>query len=200
MTYYFDSEKIETTLKMSGQLIELIKTTNSSNAEIVVLCIGSDRSTGDSLGPVTGYRLEKYHIKNVYGTLRFPVHAANLSSAINSIYNKHKNPFIIAIDASLGIPEHVGYITLGTGPLTPGLGVQKKLPKVGNIHITGIVNSSHNMDYNLLQTTHLSTVVQLADIIASVLFLALQHPAAITNVCSYMQLPPAQLYQQLLTS
>ncbi|MDO5402764.1 MAG: spore protease YyaC [Eubacteriales bacterium] len=200
MTYYFDSAKAETTLKMSGQLMELIKTNNTSNTDIVILCIGSDRSTGDSLGPLTGYRLEKHHIKNVYGSLYFPVHAANLSPVISAIYNNYNNPFIIAVDASLGTPEHVGCITLGTGPLTPGLGVQKKLPKVGDIHITGIVNSSRNMDYNLLQTTHLSIVVQLADVIANVLYLALQQPDVLTNACSYMPLPPVQLYQQLLTS
>jgi len=36
------------------------------------------------------------------------------------------NPYIIAIDASLGRKDHVGLITLGTGPLRPGLGVNKK--------------------------------------------------------------------------
>ena len=37
-------------------------------------------------------------------------------------------------------------MTLGSGPLKPGLGVKKKLPEVGDLHITGIVNSSHDME------------------------------------------------------
>lgn len=200
MVYYYDSAEAETILKMSGQLIELLNTLNSPKREIVILCIGSDRSTGDCLGPFTGYKLENYLIKNVYGSLHAPVHAANLSAAIHTIYLKHQNPFVIAIDASLGVSEHIGCITLGAGPLTPGLGVQKKLPEVGDIHITGIVNSSVNMDCSLLQTTHLSTVVQIADVLANVLYLTLQHPAELVNVCSYMQLSPDRLYPQRLTS
>ncbi len=136
--------------------------------EIVVLCIGSDRSTGDSLGPLIGYKLEKYHMADVsiYGTLQSPVHAANLAEKLDEIYSLHSNPFILAIDASLGTKDHIGYITLGNGPLRPGLGVNKELPDVGDIHITGIVNFSGMMESLLLQTTRLSQVMRLADTIS----------------------------------
>ncbi|MDD3240179.1 MAG: spore protease YyaC [Lachnospira sp.] len=193
MIYYYDSALTETTQKMELQLKELLRTYNNMQSEIIILCIGSDRSTGDSLGPVTGYLLENLHIKNVYGSLRVPVHAANLSSALELIHKRHFNPFIIAIDASLGIPEHVGYITLGTGPLIPGLGVQKKLPEVGDLHITGIVNTSGNGNDRLLQTTHLSIVIQIADVLANVCSNAI-------NACSYMPQSPDQSCPQLLTS
>ena len=45
--------------------------------ELVFLCIGSDRITGDSLGPLIGYQLSPYcsRIFHVYGTLDDPVHA-----------------------------------------------------------------------------------------------------------------------------
>ena len=45
-------------------------------------------------------------------------------------------------------------------------GVQKDLPPVGDIHITGIVNTAGIMEQLTLQTTRLSTVVALADVIA----------------------------------
>ena len=101
----------------------------------------------------------------MFGDLNQPVHAANLSYCIKTIYKTFDNPFIIAIDASLGKDEHIGYITLGTGPLKPGLGVKKRLPEVGDIHITGIVNSSRNMEFSTLQTTRLSIIFQIADAI-----------------------------------
>lgn len=165
--YYFDSEKKHTTALFKNQLLGLLSECNIANREIVILCIGSDRSTGDSLGPLIGHKLSKYKIPGVsiYGTLNAPVHAANLTDKIRQIKSAHHFPFIIAIDASLGTMEHVGYITVGRGPLRPGLGVNKELPSVGDIHITGIVNFSGMMESLLLQTTRLSKVMFLADMI-----------------------------------
>lgn len=136
---------------------------------IIVLCIGTDRVTGDSLGPLVGYKLSKSRLQNVkvYGTLENPVHALNLADTTKEIYNKYSNPFIIAIDASLGNSNHLGYITLGKGPLTPGSGVKKTLLPVGDIFITGIVNVSGVLDNLVLQTTRLDTVMTLADCISN---------------------------------
>ena len=57
-------------------------------------------------------------------------------------------------------------MTIADGALYPGAGVQKNLPPVGDIHITGIVNTAGIMEHLTLQTTRLSTVVTLADAIA----------------------------------
>lgn len=136
---------------------------------VVILCIGTDRATGDSLGPLIGYKLKHISYPNVcvYGTLDNPVHAKNLSDTIKLINKNHNNPLIIAIDACLGKMEHIGYITLGEGSIKPGAGVQKNLPSVGDLFITGIVNFSGFMDMLILQNTRLSLVMQMADIISS---------------------------------
>lgn len=167
-TIYFDSDVPKSPYELKEQLISMFRRHRIYTKEIVVLCIGSDRSTGDSLGPLIGYKLEKYHMADVsiYGTLQSPVHAANLAEKLDEIYSLHSNPFILAIDASLGTKDHIGYITLGNGPLRPGLGVNKDLPDVGDIHITGIVNFSGMMESLLLQTTRLSQVMRLADTIS----------------------------------
>ena len=49
-------------------------------AGVIFLCIGTDRSTGDSLGPLVGHKLRKCRLKKaaVIGTLDKPVHAMNL--------------------------------------------------------------------------------------------------------------------------
>ncbi|MGN0369103.1 MAG: spore protease YyaC [Butyrivibrio sp.] len=165
---YFDAALQKSSFDLKEQLLVLLKSHHLYDREFVLLCIGSDRSTGDSLGPIVGYKLEKYHLSNVtiYGTLNEPVHAANLAEKLEYINLQHKNPFVLAIDASLGTKEHIGYVTLCDGPLKPGLGVNKTLPNVGDIHITGIVNFSGMMESLLLQTTRLSKVMQLADMIA----------------------------------
>ena len=137
------------------------------NQNIVFLCIGSDRATGDCLGPIVGHILIKKN-KNlpVFGTLTSPVHAQNLCETRDFIYNTIPDPYIIAIDASLGIRQHIGNVTTGYGPLSPGIGVNKKLPCVGDAFITGIVNASNSNSHITLQTTKLSTVVDLAEFIA----------------------------------
>lgn len=68
-----------------------------------------------------------------------------------------------ATGASLGRSTHIGYITLGEGSLKPGAGVNKELPAVGDIFITGIVNFSGALDHMLVQTTRLNVVMSLAD-------------------------------------
>ena len=56
----------------------------------------------------------------------------------------YQDDLIVAVDASVGNREHVGYVTLGKGALKPGLGVSKELRSVGDIFITGIVGSCGN--------------------------------------------------------
>lgn len=62
--------------------------------------------------------------------------------------------------------KHLGYVTIDNGSLYPGAAVQKHLPPVGDIHITGIVNISGILAQLTLQTTRISTVISLADTIA----------------------------------
>lgn len=174
--YYFDTAKPNAACKMGVQLTELLLKSDRSIEDVVIVCIGTDRSTGDSLGPIVGYKLSKtlkaggraakMNGITVYGTLASPVHATNLESVLSDIHLRHVNPFCIAVDASLGTQGHIGYVTVGTGPLKPGLGVNKQLPDVGDLHITGIVNLSGTNDPMLLQTTRLNIVMELADVIA----------------------------------
>ncbi|MEI5908391.1 spore protease YyaC [Bacillus spongiae] len=135
---------------------------------IVFVCIGTDRSTGDALGPLVGSLLEEKHISNfhIYGTLEDPIHAVNLTTKLKEITDKHVNPYIIGIDACLGRIKSVGSIQIGKGPIKPGAGVNKELPEVGDMHITGIVNVSGFMEYFVLQNTRLHLVLNMAKIIA----------------------------------
>lgn len=140
---------------------------------ILFLCIGSDRSTGDSLGPLVGYKLEQRGWDRgedgwctpLFGTLRRPVHAINLKDTMEQIQREYEDHVVIAIDASIGRHEHVGYVTVGRGSLKPGLGVRKNLGAVGDVFITGIVGSGGAWEPLLLQNTRLSMVMDLADAI-----------------------------------
>lgn len=146
------------------QQLDLLSQTTKCAGEILVLCIGTDRSTGDCLGPLTGSLLSETPNIGVMirGTLNDPVHATNLRDAIADIEALEENPLIIAVDACLGRSENVGYINVNQGPLKPGTGVNKVLPEVGHMHITGIVNVGGYMEYLVLQNTRLSLVMKMA--------------------------------------
>lgn len=168
--YYCNAFERNAPEKLKKQLKQILKTKPSTSNRIVILCIGTDRATGDCLGPLVGDYLQSVLTDiPVYGTLKNPVHAINLEENIQHIYQKYKNPFIIAIDASLGVPEHIGYATISQKPLLPGKGVNKKLPAIGNLSITGIVNVAGFPNSVLLQSTRLHTVMTLADCIGTAL-------------------------------
>ncbi len=155
--------------KLGTRLSDLF--VSSRKRPAVILCIGTDRSTGDALGPLIGTHLSRLNLPNlnVYGTLDEPVHATNLQDKIQFIQQSYVNPYIIAIDACLGRMDSIGCITLSEGPLKPGAGVHKKLPEVGEAHITGIVNVGGFMEYMVLQNTRLNLVWRMSENISTLI-------------------------------
>ena len=133
---------------IANQLRSIMQEAATSHHDLVILCIGTDRSTGDSLGPLTGSKLRSFNpYPHIYGTLDDPIHASNLHDNIQSIQTNFSHPFIIAVDACLGRLESVGCVSLGRGSLKPGAAVKKDLPAVGDAYVSGIVNVSGFMEH-----------------------------------------------------
>ncbi|MCI9068840.1 MAG: spore protease YyaC [Lachnospiraceae bacterium] len=168
--YYHKAGKWFSPELFGGQFKKLVAEVRKSTKKegVLFLCIGSDRSTGDSLGPLVGYKLQrtKGEEYRVFGTLMQPIHAINLKETMEMIGQYYRDYVVVAVDASVGRYEHVGYITLGRGAIRPGLGVSKNLISVGDIFITGIVGYGGNFE-PLLQNTRLSVVMELADCICA---------------------------------
>jgi len=137
--------------------------------DIVFVCIGTDRSAGDSYGPFVGLKLKqtfflrKYTHVSVYGCLDHPVHAKNLMETVQLIEERHTDPLIIAIDACLGASSSIGTVVFERGSMKPGAGVQKDLPAIGSYHISGIVNVGGFLPIQVLQGTRLSLVYKMAN-------------------------------------
>jgi putative sporulation protein YyaC len=157
---------------IANELLEMIPP--HTIRPIVFVCIGTDRSTGDSLGPMVGTLLEEKEPSPffVYGTLDEPIHAVNLEAKLEEIKQRHFYPFIIGIDACLGKLKSVGEIRLADGPVKPGAGVNKELPPVGDIHLTGIVNVGGFMEFLVLQNTRLNLVLKMARTISNGIYQA----------------------------
>ena len=149
--------------KLAEHILSLLSAERRCNyCPIIVLCIGSDRYTGDALGPLLGSYLRENSGFIVYGCLDTPVHAGNLVETVRSIRMQYRHPFVIAVDACLGKASEVGNIEVWEGSLEAGIAVGHKLPRVGDMSIVGVVNAGGFYGYIDLQTTSLSIVVKLS--------------------------------------
>lgn len=169
--YYCSDKQTEDGTEFRDIINKLNEVFHSTSQQVVILCIGSDRSTGDSLGPLVGTMLKKSKISfPVYGTLEEPVHALNIKKVLKEIVQIYQNPFILGIDACLGDERQIGYILLKEGPLIPGMALNKSLPSVGDYHMNAIVNYLDPLSPSQsLNNTRLFVVMRLAESISKII-------------------------------
>lgn len=107
----------------------------------VIICVGSDLTVGDSLGPYVGTKLNECGNTDyyVYGTLKNPITAKEVKTISEKIKLVHPNSKILVIDAALGKNSEIGYVKVLDNGIKPGLGVKKDLPLIGDTAIIAIV-------------------------------------------------------------
>ncbi|MDQ8738503.1 spore protease YyaC [Paenibacillus sp. LHD-38] len=140
--------------------LEAVANKHQDRSRIAFVCIGSDRSTGDSFGPLAGSLLKDRGWPNVIGTLQQPCDAHAVEHAALEI---PKECTIIAIDACLGKPGSIGRCLVSEGPLQPGKAIGRRLPAIGDYSIAGVVNANGPKAYWMLQTTSLYQVMRMAN-------------------------------------
>jgi putative sporulation protein YyaC len=160
-------KKYATSTKKIYEALKAIIPDYTTNKDIIFVCIGTDRYTGDSLGPLVGTELKKRGYKNVYGTLDKPIHAANLEESLQAL---PKNKIMICIDSALGRERSIGKFVIKKGQLHPGKGVGKELPSCGDYCICGVIDKSSDVNfinYLTICNTRLSLVMKMADRLAN---------------------------------
>ena len=65
--YYYDTNRNFETAQLAARLYMMIREEldKSGKDKVLLLCIGTDRSTGDSLGPLIGYQLKDRELKHI---------------------------------------------------------------------------------------------------------------------------------------
>lgn len=172
-------ETINDITSLSDQLLGLM-VENFVADEIVVVCIGTDRVVGDSLGPIVGSRLKRNKNYTVYGTIDDPVHALNLRDTCEHVMLNHPHALVIAIDASLGKREDVGIIKVRHRPIAPGSGFGKALPPIGDVSIVGVVSKMDDR-YTSLHQVRLCDVLVMSDTITRIVEKTVKEWKEITN-------------------
>lgn len=156
-------------------------TQNKTYSNIIFLCIGTDRITGDTFGPLVGYKLKnilkcnKYI--NVLGDLNKTVSNENILEIIEYIKNNYKNPFIVSIDSALSISKNVGDIIVQDKGIYLGSCVRNNGVYIGDMNIQGVVGKNtcdSNKNFKLLQNTNLGIVMNMADTVATGIISAMQ--------------------------
>ncbi len=166
MEYSFN---VYNSLASGGEALALKKILPQIDCAPVIICVGSDLSVGDSLGPVTGTRLkEKLKGLNVfvYGTLSKPITAHEVKYISQFIRNTHPGSPVIAIDAAVGTAGDIGLIKIAKRGLKPGSGANKRLARLGDVSIMGIVAEKSLFNYSLFSSTRLNLVYKMADVVS----------------------------------
>ncbi|SFG97709.1 putative sporulation protein YyaC [Desulfotomaculum arcticum] len=123
--------------------------------DILYLCIGSDLSTGDSFGPLTGTLLKRTGISNVIGSLDDTVHAKNLEEKIKLLNNKD---YVVAIDATMGHYKDIGNLFFAKEPIRPGAAFRRNLAPVGDASVVFNVAANSIANFLVLGCTSLNKV------------------------------------------
>ncbi len=132
----------------------------------VFVCVGTDASIGDSVGPFCGTFLE--NTTNdifIYGTLQKPITAKDIRSVKNFISKVHPFSKVVVIDAAIGKKADVGKIKIYDAPIKPGLGLNKNLPELGDVSIIAIVAERAEKNLSLSNFTRLSPIYKMARVI-----------------------------------
>lgn len=149
--------------------------------EIVFLCVGTDRITGDCLGPIVGTKLTKF-LKNsnlsyidVYGNLEENLSYQNIEKKLEKI---NTNACIVVIDAALSKKENIGKIFVTSKKTILGKGLNKTKIELGDISIKVVVEKDSkipNHNFKILQNTSLNKVINLSEIVSDGIINVLQN-------------------------
>ena len=104
-----------------------------SAARIDVLCIGTPKVVGDSVGPRVGSLLKAAELPDrikIIGCTDEPVHRGNLAFMLMSLRN---DALLVCVDAALS--NNFPAINIRTGPMQPGVAVSDELPKLGDVSV-----------------------------------------------------------------
>lgn len=143
--------------------------------DTIIVCIGTDRSIGDAVGPYVGTLLKELNSKfPVYGTLDNPIHGLNIHENMKQIQSKHPNANIIAIDACIptGSNGKMGDFVYSDSPIYPGAGVGKNLLEIGNHSVKIIIGDyvEGKTPITYLNSMRLSECMSISTNIANTLY------------------------------
>ena len=145
--------------------------------ETVIFCIGSERVSGDRIGPLVGDLLRyRYNVPCfVYGTTSAPINGINLTEYREKAREKHPYADFISIDAAVGNKEDLGKIKYKQGGVKAGGALGEGQEPFGDVGIMGVVAERQEDVLEALLNVSSSFVTVLAEKIAKIVAGAIFH-------------------------
>lgn len=180
--YYCDALSDDSIINVSNFIYPKIK----DKKKILILCIGTDNCLGDSFGPLTGTLLKESNCSyDILGDLENIIDLGFIKSNNDTIKDKYKDHFIIALDACLGDKKSIGKFIIEDTPLIPASALCDSAFCMGNVSIKAVVNKYHNIKYAnlyMLQQTRLFYVYSMANNLAKSLLRTYNLSNTLTNL------------------
>jgi len=120
---------------------------NQKFSDVVILCIGTNKIIGDSIGPVVGQKLKEQKMKEtvcIYGDMIKTINFKNAKEVIENIFKTYQKPFIITVDSALGIKTMVSKIVVNKGIVRLGKSLGRSICYASHITIKGVVGENKN--------------------------------------------------------
>lgn len=160
---------------LKSVLYNYLKSHNIKISDILILCIGTDRSTGDSYGPMIGTILRekaKYDY-SVLGTLDTPIHNLNYDEYAKRIKSNKElqNKFIIAIDSTISrnlSEDDIGLITINKNQFTPGA-AKGEDEHNGKLEFDVSILGTVAMNFNDVSAARLSDIIDMAHVTSTII-------------------------------
>lgn len=108
---------------------------------IVFICIGSNKVTGDCLGPLVGSYLKSMYKATVYGDMENPINYQNAEKIMKKVENNNSESLKVIIDSALG--KNIGDIIIDDGKVEIGKGLNKNKNIYGDISIKVVVGKNY---------------------------------------------------------
>lgn len=150
----------------------------------IILCVGSDKISGDCVGPLVGDMLtNRFGVRCfVYGVSGRSVNGKNLSEYIDFISKVHPDSPIIAVDACVSNCLAVGTVKVIDGGISPRRAVTNTTKTVGDLGILGVVGKPSTDTLSTLMSVSIDNVIKISFKIAFALYCALSpKPSSIVS-------------------
>lgn len=143
----------------------------------VVLCVGSDKIPGDSIGPVVGdYLTRVYNTKCfVYGICGNSVNGTNLGKYMEILTKAHSESAVIAVDACLASGKISADVLVREGGVNPKKAVSGDDSHTGDVGILGVIKDNGLNPLSALMTVSTDKVENIARKIAFIINSALSY-------------------------